>query len=220
MKLKDGILVQGDGALANKSKSDPKPRLYVVQEGQRHLIRTPHAFRKGKYNRSAVQVIPDSVLERVPLAADVEAMSDETIGLYLHSFLGNGHYMTTNGALRKTPDGGQVDATTRTYTITMFGGFHGGVNMIYSDADGIAIGMSHTERFGVDGTWIGRSDRTDYWSAELSADLAARTTAITVAHFWAPDQLEDIVRRGVEVAKPIVELITDIYGIGGDAKSS
>lgn len=220
MKLQDGTLVQGDSALAHKSKNSSQPNLYLIQQGQRHLIPNPHAFRTGKHNRSTVQVIPDAVLERVPLAAAVEAMSSEPIGVYLHSFLGNGHYMTTNGALRKSPDGGHVDATTRTYTITMFGGFHGGVNMIYSDAEGIAIGMSHTERFGVDGTWVGRSDRTDYWSAELSGDLAARTTSITVAHFWAPDKLEDIVRRGVEVAKPIVELIADIYGIGGDAQSS
>ena len=219
MKLDDGTLVQGDGALTHKTKTSFQPQLYVIQKGHRHLIGSLHAFRKGKYHRSAVQVISERDLESIPMAASDES-TEETIPIYLDSFLGNGHYMTTDGVLRKASDGGHVDATTRTYTITMFGGFHGGVNMIYSDADGIAIGMSHTERFGVDGTWVGRSDRTDYWSAELSADLAARTTSITVAHFWAPDKLEDVVRRGVEVAKPIVELIADIYGIGGDAKSS
>ena len=220
MKLEDGTLVQGDGSLTHGSKSSFLPKLYVIHLGQRHLIRNLDAFRKGKSNRSAVQVIPDRQLENIPLAASDESTLEETIALSLDSDLDQQRYMSTHGGLRKTPDGGHVDATTRTYTTSDVLGFHGGVNMIYSDAVGIAIGMSQVERFGVDGTKLGRSDRTDYWSAELSADLAARTTAITVAHFWAPDELEDIVRRGVEIAKPIVELISAIYGIGGDAKSS
>lgn len=220
MNLKDGTLVQGDGTLAHSTQSSFEPQLYVIEQGQRHPIPSLQAFRKGQYSRSAVQVIADRELELVPMGANADAAPDGTIALHLDSSLGAGHYMTTDGVLRKSPGGGHVDATTRTRTVTLFGGFHGGVNMIYSDAGGIAIGMSQTERFGVDGRWVGRSDRTDYWSAELSADLAARTTSITIAHFWMPDKLEDIVRRGVAVAKPIIELVRDIYGIGGSAKSS
>lgn len=50
MKLEDGTLVQGDGALAHKSRSNVKPNLFVVQQGQRHLLCKLQAFRKGKYN--------------------------------------------------------------------------------------------------------------------------------------------------------------------------
>jgi hypothetical protein len=69
MNLEDGTLVQGDGALAHKSKTSFQPQLHVIQKWHRHLIRSLHAFRKGKYNRSAVQVISERDLESVPMAA-------------------------------------------------------------------------------------------------------------------------------------------------------
>jgi hypothetical protein len=221
MNLEDGTLVQGDGSSSRGADRHlVLPKLYIVREGKLHLIRDAREFRKAGYDRSAVQVIPDAELKKLPVAVEAELAPGQQIVLDLDTFLGAGHYMTTYGVLRKTADGGHVDATTRTRTITMFGGFHGGVNMIYSDAEGFPVGMSATQRYGVDGTWIGRSDRTDYWSEELSEDQATRTTTITLAHFWMPDQLDDVVRRGVEMLKPIVGIIKDIVDIGGKAKSS
>jgi len=214
--LKDGTVVQGDGSGAGFAQSE----LYVVRNGRRHLIASPQEFRKAGYERTAVKVIPDAELEHLPLAHDLHLAPGGQIVLDLDTFLGSGHYMTTHGVLRKTAQGGHADATTRTRTITMFGGFHGGVNMIYGDAEGFPVGMSDTQRYGVDGTWIGRSDRTDYWSQDLSEDWASRTTTITLAHFWLPDQLDDVVRRYVNMAKPIVEIIQAVVNIGGGAKKS
>jgi len=154
------------------------------------------------------------------VAVAAELAPGGQIVLDLDSFLGAGHYMTTHGVLRKITGGGHVDATTRTRTITMFGGFHGGVNMVYSDAEGFPVGMSATQRYGVDGTWIGRSDRTDYWSEELSEDWATRTTTITLFHFWQPDPLDDVVRRGVDMLKPIIGIIQDVINLGGKGQSS
>jgi len=220
MNVKEGSVVQGDGSSGRNAGSLAPPQLYVVRGGQRHLIRDAREFRKGGYDREAVQVIPDADLERLPLVAQTRLAAGEQIVLDADDFLGAGHYMTTHGVLRKTSPGGHVDATTRTRTITMFGGFHGAVNMVYSDAQGFPVGMSDTQRYGVDGTWIGRSDRTDYWSQDLPEDWAARTTTITLFHFWQPDRLDDVVRRAVDMAKPVVDIIKDIVSIGGKGKSS
>jgi hypothetical protein len=218
--LKDGDVVQGDGSQSHGIANLAQPKLYVVHGGRRQLIPDLWEFQKAGHERTAVKIIPDAELERVPLASEMHLAPGGQIALDLDTFLGAGHYMTTHGMLRKTTTGGHADATTRTRTITMFGGFHGGVNMIYGDAEGIAVGMSDTQRYGVDGTWIGRSDRTDYWSQDLSEDWASRTTNITLAHFWLPDRLDDVVRRYVDMAKPIVEIIQAVVSIGGGAQRS
>lgn len=217
--LKDGTVVQGDGSRHHHAAS-AEAKLYVVRGGRRHLISGPQEFRKAGYERTAVKIVPDAELEHLPLASEAHLAPGGQIVLDLDTFLGAGHYMTTHGVLRKTNPGGHADATTRTRTITMFGGFHGGVNMIYGDAEGFPVGMSDTQRYGVDGTWIGRSDRTDYWSQDLSEDWASRTTTITLAHFWLPDQLDDVVRRYVNMLKPIAEIIGAVISIGGGAKKS
>jgi hypothetical protein len=215
MSLQDNTVVQGDGSSGRGASGLALPKVYVVRGGHRHVIRDARAFRKAGYDRLAVQIIPDAELEKLPLAEEARLTPGGELILDLDSFLGAGHYMTTHGVLRKT-----VEPTTRTRTITMFGGFHGGVNMVYSDAAGFPVGMSATQRFGVDGTWIGRSDRTDYWSEELTEDQSTRTTTITLFHFWQPDQLDDVVRRAVDAAKPLVQLIKDVVSIGGSGKSS
>ena len=72
----------------------------------------------------------------------------------------------------------------------------------------------------MDGTWIGRSDRTDYWGQDLSEDWASRTTRIALFHFWQPDRLEDVVRNSVAVVKPLVEIVAAVVAIGGKSKAS
>jgi hypothetical protein len=212
------ILVQGDGSSLGDRLNPTAPRLFVVREGKRHPILDPLSFREAGYDPDAVQIIPDAELERLPLVQP-RLGPGEQIVLDLNSFLGAGHYMTTWGVLRRTDYGAHVDATTRTRTITMFGGFRGGVNMVYSDAQGFPVGMSATMSYGVDGTWIGRSDRTDYWSQDLSPDWANRTTSLTIFHFWNPNSLQDQVSKLVAATKPIVEIVAAIIAMGGGAKT-
>jgi hypothetical protein len=220
MNLKDGTILQGDGSSYKAAASAAPAKMYVVTDGKLQEIRSLHEFREGRYERSAVQLIPDADLEKLPLAPTPRLLPGQQLVLDYDSFLGAGHYMTTWGVLRKVTGGGHVDATTRTRTITWFGGFHGAVNMVYTDATGFPVGMSATHRYGVDGTLVGRSDRTDYWSEDLSEDRATRTTRFTIFHFWQPDQLDDVVRRGVAMLKPLVEIIKDVIAIGGQGKSS
>jgi hypothetical protein len=140
------------------------------------------------------------------------------IAIDLHSDLGANHFMDTHGTLLKT---GHIDATTRTRTETLLGGFHGGVAITLQDANGITIGATTKPHvFGVDGTMIGRSDRTDYWSEDIGPALAERATAIHVYHFWAPQYqaVQTVVDRAVAAAKPVIEVLKEIKSLGGDGK--
>jgi len=131
----------------------------------------------------------------------------------LDSDLGANHYMATRGVLT---GGGHIDATTRTRTLTWLGGFRGGVQILVNDANDIIIGATQIHTFGVDGTAIGRSDRTDYWSEDLDPQLAARTTGIHVLHFWSPSYqapaniiggVSDAVQRGLPAAQAIANIV-------------
>jgi hypothetical protein len=139
------------------------------------------------------------------------------IAIDLHSNLGANHYMDTHGTLLKT---GHIDATTRTRTETDLGGFHGAVQIFLEDANGTFIGWTAAHLFGVDGKWIGRSDRTDYWSEELDSSKVERTTAIHVAHFWAPQYsaFKTIGEKLLDSAEPWIKLYSEIKKAGGDAK--
>jgi len=211
-------IVQGDGSRTQGQVDLIEPRIFVVRDGKRYPIPDFRAFRDAGYDPSDVQIVPDAELERLPLVKP-KLGPGEQIVLDLDNFLGAGHYMRTWGVLRKTDSGAHADATTRTRTITMFGGFRGGVNMVYSDASGFPVGMSATMSYGVDGTWIGRSDRTDYWSQDLPSDWANRTTSLSIFHFWNPNSLQDQVRKLVDAAKPIVEIVAAIVAMGGGAKT-
>src|SRR4051794_24796254 len=81
-----------------------------LQGGRRHLIASLSEFRKARHERTAVKVIPDAELERLPLAPQPTLAPGGQIVLDLDTFLGAGHYMTTHGVLRKTDQGGHVDA--------------------------------------------------------------------------------------------------------------
>jgi hypothetical protein len=143
--------------------------------------------------------------------------SPQSIDIELDSDLGANHFMTTRGVLLAN---GHIDAMTRTRTLTMFGGFVGGVQMILEDANGYTIGATKTHTFGVDGTVTGRSDRSEYWTEELDSALASRVAAIHVQHFWAPryDSFRRVVDEAIAVGKPLIELIGAIKALGGDAK--
>lgn len=143
--------------------------------------------------------------------------SPTNLEIDLTSDLGANHWMTTRGVMLAN---GHIDAQTRTRTGTWFGGFTGGVQILFEDANGFAIGGTQIHSFGVDGTWIGRSDRTDYWFEDIDPTVARRTTAIHVLHFWYPryGAIQNIVTRAVAAARPMVDLINEIKAQGDDAK--
>jgi hypothetical protein len=147
----------------------------------------------------------------------IEIIETNLLAIDLDSNLGAGHFMSTHGVLATS---GRIDARTRTYTVTDLGGFTGAVQFLFGDGAGTTIGASGVHTFGVDGRWLGRSDRTDYWSENLDPALAARITQIGVQQFWQPryDFFFNLVARAVATAQPLVELIKAIQGNGGSAK--
>ena len=140
-----------------------------------------------------------------------------SLNISLQSDLGNGHFMTTNGVMLNS---GRIEAMTRTESVTWFGGFTGGVQIFFEDANGFTIGASQIQAFGVDGRWLGRSDRTDFWAEDINPSVAARTVAIHVVHFWYPRYqfFANLVNYAVSVGRPLVDLIKDIKAAGGSAK--
>jgi hypothetical protein len=164
--------------------------------------------------------------EQDAIAAGYQYVRDEgyvsprpgAIDIDLDSNLGANHYMTTHGVLLL--DTGHIDASTRTRTLTWFGGFTGAVQIVLEDANGYPIGWTSTQQFGVDGTWIGRSDRTDYWSEDLDPAMTKRAAAIHVFHFWDPSfaKFQQALDSAIANGKKIVDLIKEAKSLGGDGK--
>jgi hypothetical protein len=110
------------------------------------------------------------------------------IRIYANTFLGDGRYMTTNGELKAN---GEIFAATRTRIVTWFGSFHGAVKLLMANSDEVVIDMSPgTHTFGVDGTSIGISDRTDSWTDRIKEANARETQSVTVCHYWDPDNFD------------------------------
>ncbi|AEI46347.1 hypothetical protein [Paenibacillus mucilaginosus] len=103
-----------------------------------------------------------------------------------------GRYMNTRATLQRSgPLAGQLDATTRTKNSVKLTGFTGGVFILLKNSDGAVIGATEQKKFGVDGTWIGRYDRTDYWSAYFPADVAGATASMEIIQQHAAKDLDD-----------------------------
>src|SRR5690606_37709390 len=64
-------------------------------------------------------------------------------------------------------------------------------NLLFADENGIVIDSTkQMHRFGVDGTAIGRSDRTDSWVEYIDPNDARRTRKIAASHTWEPDTFD------------------------------
>ncbi|WP_426446425.1 hypothetical protein ACP26L_22160 [Paenibacillus sp. S-38] len=103
-----------------------------------------------------------------------------------------GRYMNTRATLQRSgPLAGRLDAVTRTKNSVKLTGFTGGVFILLRNNDGAVIGVTDQKKFGVDGTWIGRYDRTDYWSQDFSPEVAADTVSLEIIQQHAAKDLDD-----------------------------
>jgi hypothetical protein len=214
----DGTLLQGDGSKA-KDKRLVQPELFIVEDGKLRPIPDLRAFYEAGHDPDQVQVVEDAELEGMQRLEVAELAPGGVLQGTLDSFLGAGHYMTTDVWFRNVGGGAHVEAWTRTWTITMFGGFRGGVQLLYSAQDDSPVGASAIHSFGVDGTWIGRSDRKDPWYEDYPPDWGDRTVAVTIAQFWNPNALADQVAKAVAIAKPLAELVQILVGMGVSLKT-
>jgi len=125
--------------------------------------------------------------------------------------------VTKSGARRMSttatyfPAEGRIVAQTRTWNSVKFSGFTGGVVVVFLNAQDQAIGYTTMRQFGVDGTWVGASSRTDFWQETVSAPWLSQATRIVAVHSHAhKGRLVSIVEEGVRAAKPILAIVGDV----------
>jgi hypothetical protein len=108
---------------------------------------------------------------------------------------------------------GQIAAQTRTATFTWFGGFHGGTKVIFSDANDAPVYPTGFYRYGVEGTWIGTSDRTEAWWEGMPAGDTTRITTQAVFLVWAPDDFQHILDQWVQSGQKVAALAASVGAV-------
>jgi hypothetical protein len=203
--------------------ADPEPSVFVMEGGQRRLVPDPATFDHMGYNWNQVRHISSVEMNVIPRGADIRPYQSQSPSRFeVHTgpqFLGAGHYMETNAQLLVPT--GQITGTTRTFTVTGLGGFHGGAYLILSDQNDfpVANGQSPLWRYGVDGRWIGRSDRTDAFTWFIDLATAQQVQGMTVFHTWAPDDFQTGLNKTIAIGKSVAELAQTVGQIATVVKA-
>jgi hypothetical protein len=97
---------------------------------------------------------------------------------------------------RSGPFAGQMDITTQTRNSVKLTGFTGGIFVLLKNADGAVIGSSDLFTAGVDGTWVGRYERTDFRQIKFDPRVAAATTQLEIIQMRSPkDRIPELMAR-------------------------
>lgn len=108
----------------------------------------------------------------------------------------------------------RVTALTRTWNGVALTGSTGAVQMVFLDHDGRVIGAGGVRTYGVDGTWIGRYDRTDYWEEHVDGPWMVDVASVRIVHSHAGKvRLKEIVQYAVDTAKPVVDLVSQLNAL-------
>lgn len=206
-RLEDGAVVtsQEDGTT------------YVAQQGRLQQVLDPHTVLRSGFD-------PDTTQRLTLPSADIaqHLQSDQPMAFMGQSavaaknfdsgdvFLGSGHYMRTWGQVDAM---GRVAATTRIRTITWFGGYHGGVHVIFANSDDAPVYTSQDHRYGVDGTWVGTSDRTEAWFEQMDASRYGDIHRIYIFQSWQPDSFQTILDKWVAAGKSVASLAGSVGDI-------
>jgi hypothetical protein len=201
---------RSDGTLL-KGSTDP---VYVMQNGQRHWIPDAITFNLMGYSWTAIQVVADNDLNAIPLGTQVPAEavrpSFPITGSRDDNFPGSGGFMHTDVTVYAD---GTLNAATHTWEVTDLRGFRGAVAVVLLDQNQANPWVTPTQHFGVDGRWIGTSDRTDNWSASVPSDVLASVRYIAIIQQWDPNVVADIqawVQGLANVAQQLGPLISAI----------
>ncbi|MFI9172772.1 hypothetical protein [Streptomyces lincolnensis] len=200
-----------DGTILT-SAADGVP--YLFQDGRRKRILSPAGVLSAGVDlrSSAAQqlTLSEEQLRRIPSAGVLAPAETRQFDSGL-MHLGANHWMRTWGVLELRT--GQVSAQTRTATFTWFGGFHGATYVIFGDANDAPVFQSGMHRYGVDGTVIGTSDRTDAWWESVPPADTARITCHAIFLTWAPDSFEKILGRWAESGEKVASLVSSAAAI-------
>jgi hypothetical protein len=211
-ELRDGLFLRG-----------PDSSLYVVFQGKRYQVKDdPLVLAQVGLPMNEVVEVPSNDLAQVaeaPLALpDTFPVVHFDTG---NADMGAGHFMQTEGGV--TIADGTLSAITHTFSVTWLGGFHGAVFACLEDANGNPVpwtprNQPYLHRYGVDGRWIGNSDRHDAWILNHTQADAARAVAVRLWHSYNPDSFQTVLNKWVAAGDSIKKLADDVAAIAKDYK--
>lgn len=151
-----------------------------------------------------------------PTVAALSSPVLDAVTRHAHDKLGSGaRHMESTVTWFPAHDGSpsRVVGSTRTWNDVKLTGFTGSVIVLFKDAHGRTVGYSPIVRpLGVDGQWIGRSDRTDHWTLFVSPEQTAGAVSIEIGHSRASwDRTQEQVARAkawLEPAALVARLLT------------
>lgn len=200
-----------DGTLIT---APPAAQTYVMRGGQRHWIPDHQTLLAGGYDVDSLRAISAETMHGIPSGEPISSVLNTAAQIVVNTgndSLGAGHFMATSAEF--TFATGVIQGQTHIFTVTDLGGFHGSVTAILSDANQIGVlgGESPVYRWGVDGRWIGVSDRTEDWptaSQPFSIPVAEASSVVSlnIFHAWDPDSFQTILNKWVAVGQSIAEL--------------
>jgi|GEM_PF-2399369 len=92
-------------------------------------------------------------------------------------------YMKTSFTLNSS---GNLKATTRTWSRRKLSGFTGGVFIVLTDGSKNPIWTSKQYRYGVNGRWLGTSDRTEKWQETVPKSILTKVRGYAIVQQHTP----------------------------------
>lgn len=90
---------------------------------------------------------------------------------------------------------GHLNAVTHIWEDTALRGFHGGAVVVLLDAGNHPLWASQTEVLGVDGRWVGVSDRTVSWTAAVPPNVLPSTRGVAIYQTWDPSNVAGVIQQ-------------------------
>lgn len=156
--------------------------LFRVQNGRRQAIDPTDIVAMG-ITQNDIQEVDPFMLHSIPLEVTRQRAIGRDLQTYLWSDLRAGHFMQSWVWLQGTT----LTVQTQTETVTWFGGYTGGVEVVLFDAGGNRILHDPIRyRYGVDGRAFGSGLRNATETAQLPQNVANTAESILIAHYWDP----------------------------------
>jgi hypothetical protein len=96
-------------------------------------------------------------------------------------------YMKTKITISNLGGGnGRIDGLTRIWTDVKLAGFTGGVDVSLVDENQSTLHITPLKDYGVNGKWIGESDRTERWSEILPPGVVDKVKGYVILHRHTP----------------------------------
>jgi hypothetical protein len=94
---------------------------------------------------------------------------------------------------------GLLICTTKTWTAAHWEGFTGGVFVILIDGYNQPMGITHVQKYGVDGQYVGVSEREESWWAMFPPELAKIAAKLEIIHQKNPKDPKDVITFAAEI---------------------